>query len=679
MEFIQKLFGAENKLPLGGKSAVQFLEYNGELINRVVQEIIDPFLKPSTSTGSNTTEPETDLSYTLKLMDADTCGQMAFFLSKNMTEMIKTYDISGFGGPINTIAPGSKSITEASIQTPNNGMVSRKQICDRLAAHYITILNLIGAILTAINPDTNMALSRMNSLYTLVDGTTDKFLINICQPEGKQVVHTNILDEPGLREFLGLYLYHLLSVSESPADKGRVMQEYQNLVRKLVDEDRTVAMPLEIPDSEPEQANPTQANPTQTNLIPTQVNPTQTNLIPTQVNPTQNNINTKPTKNNMGTGIAATGAIAVGAAAIAAGLAHTNNNSHHNQPSISLNQEKPGIFKVLTDKLSSGLNAILPEPKEQQPQPQLLQQPQPQQQLQQLGNQNGATNTTSSSSSYRNSSSRTSSSGSYTYSDSEREQKQQEINNIADEITAKRAKGIDFNDPAITGLTTKIQTLIGELDAESSSSNSSTDSSYRKWLSYKKRKYGSSSSSTNTTDSNYNQYGGTSEKPLSTDASITRFINFMEKYIHENPADKRTIMRNVLTLFKGGHFKKPDPSRIKTLCSNAKSEGKQITLQIDSNNKYLKAFNDNYLEMRHSYMKSVGELVDILENRILMHNLKTQKMELRNLSSRELADLETRTRTNLAQLYSNAHTQYVQGVNSLYDYYHNLTSGVNVY
>ena len=78
-------------------------------------------------------------------------------------------------------------------------------------------------------------------------------------------------------------------------------------------------------------------------------------------------------------------------------------------------------------------------------------------------------------------------------------------------------------------------------------------------------------------------------------------------------------------------------------------------------------------------MKSVGELVDILENRILMHNLKTQKMELRNLSSRELADLETRTRTNLAQLYSNAHTQYVQGVNSLYDYYHNLTSGVNVY
>ena len=391
-------------------------------------------------------------------------------------------------------------------------------------------------------------------------------------------------------------------------------------------------MPLEISDSEPEQANPT-----------------------------QNNINTKHNQNNMGTGVAA-GATAAGA--VAAGLAHTNNNLAQNQLSIPPNHEKQGIFDVLTDKLSSGLNAILPEPSP------------PQQQ--QLGNQNGATNTTSSSSSYQNSSSRTSSSGNYTYSDSERAQKQQEIDNLAAEINAKRIAGKSINDPEITSLTTKIQTLIGELDTESSSSNSSTDSSYRKWLSYKKRKYGSSSSSTNTTDSS-NQYGGTAEKPLSADASITRFINFMEKYIHENQADKRTIMRNVLTLFKGGHFKKPDPARIKTLCSNAKSEGKPITLQIDANNQYLKAFNDNYLEMRYSYMKSVGELIDILENRILMSNPKTQKMELRNLSGRELADLETRTRTILAQLYSNAHTQYVQGVNSLYDYYHNLTSGVNVY
>jgi hypothetical protein len=654
MEFLQKLFGQQNKLPTGGKSASEFLEYNGELINRVVREIIDPFLKPSTTSGSATeTPPETDLSYTLKLIDADTCGQMAFFLSKNMAEQIKTYDISGFGGPINIIAPGSRSISETNIQTPN-GIVSRKQICDRLSAHYITIINLIGAILTAINPDTNMALARMNSLYSLVDGTTDKFIINICAPEGKQVVHNSILDEPGLREFLGLYLFHLLSVSESPADKDRVMHEYQNLVRKLVDEDRTVAMPLEIPNSNvEEQVDIAQGN---TNTIKSNSLPLISNTHPPGL---YNNMRLDGNQQ--------------------LNVPETGSGAGKNDITLPNQSDKPGIFKVLTDKISSGLNAILPEQK-----------PQTLAAAAARGNPIYTSNTNSVSRTSNQAKPKTSygsSSSQYTYSDSEREQKKQEINNLAAEINAKRAAGKQGNDPEIINLTNKIQNLITELDNESSSSsNISGYSSYKKWLAYKKHKYGtnssnktenSSSSSIYTTEST-NQYGGKANL-LSDDASITRFINFMEKYIHENPTDKRTIMRNVLTLFKGGHFKKPDTARIKTLCSNAKSESNPITLQIDPNNQYLRAFNDNYLEMRHSYMKSVGELVAILENHILIQNPKTQKMDLRNLSSRELGDLETRTRIILAQLYSTAHTHYVQGVNSLYDYYHNLTSGVNIY
>ena len=655
MDFLQKIFGAENKLPTGTKSAAEFLEYNGELINRVVQEIIDPFLKPSTTSGLPT-EPESDLAYTLKLMDADTCGQMAFFLSKNLGAQIKTYDISGFGGPINTIAPGSKSITEANIQTPN-GVVSRKQICDRLAAHYVSIINLIGAVLTAINPDTNMALARMNSLYTLVDGTTDKFIINICAPEGKQVVHTNILDEPGLREFLGLYLFHLLSVSESPADKGRVMQEYQNLVRKLVDDDRTVAMPLEISDSEPAHEE-------------TITSKNNTEIYNVAAGNTNTGIGNKP--DNQST----------------KQPSQTTETTSNTVPNT--NTENKGLFNILSEKLASGLDAILPEnnpvPQEQNyEQPELYNQEyvndyeQPELYNQEYVNDNNQPN-------YDSPPSYNSANDNNNYTNQDLK-KRMELNKLADEVVKKRKAGIAVNDPEVMNLEAKIQTLLSELES-SSSYNSSTDSSYKKWLAYKKRKYNNiinsgSSSTYTTTDSTTNsgsQYGGdTSGGRLSTDASIARFINFMEKYIHENPADKRTIMRNVLTLFKGGHFKKPDTARIKKLCANANSEGKPITLQIDPNNQYLRDFNDNYLEMRHNYMVSVGELVDILENHILIQNPKTQKMDLRNLSSRELGELETRTRTILAQLYSTAHTHYVQGVNSLYDYYHNLTSGVNIY
>ena len=109
------------------------------------------------------------------------------------------------------------------------------------------------------------------------------------------------------------------------------------------------------------------------------------------------------------------------------------------------------------------------------------------------------------------------------------------------------------------------------------------------------------------------------------------------------------------------------------------SVGKEIKLQTNTSNPYLKTYHDNWLEMRHKYMKSVGSLIDVMENKILFVNAKTQKMELRNISSRELADLETQTRVLLGELYSNAHQHYVLGVNALHDYYHNLTAGVNVY
>ena len=620
MDFLTNwLSGANTSIPSGGKSAAEFLERNGELINQVVQDIIGPFINhiptPSPRASSKSDTQETDLTYTLKLMDADTCGQMAFFLSKNMSEMIKTYDISGFGGPINTIAPGTKSITEADIQTPN-GMVSRKQICDRLAGHYITIINLIAAILTGINPQTNMALSRMNSLYTLVDGTTDTFLINICMPDGDKAVKAHLLDEPGVREFMSLYLFHLLSVSETPSDKDRVMREYQNLVRKLVDEDRTVAMPLKLSSSENTLTPELQSQP----QSQSQSEPTSVHVPEAQPGAAANELQTDQP------------------------------NTAVNPDMIANNpQAESGIFGNLPEKLSSGLGNLFGSSSTAPTAP------------------SNASSSSSSSSSLSSSSSSGTSSGtsSNTSINSVKLQKQNEIDYLKAEIqqTSNRNKKI--------ALTQKLQGLIFALQS-SNSKSSSSESSSRSRRHKKHRRRTTSSDSSNRSS----QYGGAGQ---SADASVARFVTFIEKYIDENPNDKRTMLRNVLTIFKGGHFKKPDQSRIKTLCKNANSVGKEIQLHTNSNNPYLKTYHDNWLEMRHKYMKSVGSLVDILENRILFVNEKTQKMELRNISSKELADLETQTRILLAELYSNAHQHYVMGVNALHDYYHNLTAGVDVY
>ena len=581
MEFLAKWLGTTN-LPSGNKSFDEFLNYNSNLINETVQDLIAPFLAPSSS-GINS--PETDLSYTLKLMDADTCGQMAFFLSKNMTEMVKSFDISGFGDKINTFAPGSKLINEANIKTPS-GMVSRKQICDRLAAHYVNILNLLAAILTAINPQTNMALSRMNSLYTLADENSDTFITNICKPEGKQLVKQNILDEPGLKEFMGLYLFHLLSVSESPADKDRVMQEYQNLVRKFFDDDRTVALSGELIPDEPS-----------TNSI------RQISTLSGAPEPVAN----APEP------VADAQEPVAGAPEPVAGA----------QEPVANAQEQPGIFDVITNKLSTGVKSLL------------------------------STNTSSTSSenqtSYDSRYYTPRRRHSYTYStdyssdyssyNTEREQKRSELYNLQQELYKQQAAG---NKSTVEKLREKIKNLINELE---SSSN--------------------------------NQYGGAGS--LSVNASIQRFTNFIDKYLTENQTDKKTILRNVLTIFKSGHFKKPDNEKINKLCKNASAQGKEIKIKIDSNNQYLKIYKDNWTEMRHKYIKSVNDLVDILENHLLIQNPSTQKYDVRNISSQELLDLETKTRNILAQLYSDSHTHYVLGVNALYNYYHNLTSDIASY
>ena len=331
------------------------------------------------------------------------------------------------------------------------------------------------------------------------------------------------------------------------------------------------------------------------------------------------------------------------------------------QPNTALNtdmiannpQAESGIFGNLPEKLSSGLGNLFGNPSTAPTTP------------------SKSSSNSSPSSSYSSSSSSSSSSGtssgtsSNTSINSVKLQKQNEIDYLKAEIqqTSNRNKKI--------ALTQKLQGLIFAL--QSSDSKSSSSESSRRSRRHKKHHRRTTSSNSNNRSS---QYGGAGQ---SADASVARFVTFIEKYIDENPNDKRTILRNVLTIFKGGHFKKPDQSRIKTLCKNANSVGKEIQLQTNSNNPYLKTYHDNWLEMRHKYMKSVGSLVDILENRILFVNEKTQKMELRNISSKELADLETQTRILLAELYSNSHQHYVLGVNALHDYYHNLTAGVDVY
>jgi hypothetical protein len=216
-----------------------FLTENSRVINQVVNDIFRPYLDPKTKKSR-------DITHVLSLLDADTCSQMMIFLSNTMEANLERYDVGGLGSSLAILNDPSKchakggnctrALNEKTIETKPGMKISKRDMCDTIAVHYVKLLNLIGSILVAINPDTNMCLARFNNLYTLIetDGEGQAFQVGLCT--NKKVIRDSLLKEPGLAEFLQLYLYHLVKQTETEADKQAVIREYANLVTLLEDE-----------------------------------------------------------------------------------------------------------------------------------------------------------------------------------------------------------------------------------------------------------------------------------------------------------------------------------------------------------------------------------------------------------------------------------------------------------
>ena len=110
--------------------------------------------------------------------------------------------------------------------------VSKKEICNAIAVHYVKILNLISAVLTAVNPMDNICLNRLRNLLTIISEDEHKGISGICDP-GAEVVKQSIMHEPGFKELLMLYYYHLMQDTETEEEKTNVRNQYQILVKTL--------------------------------------------------------------------------------------------------------------------------------------------------------------------------------------------------------------------------------------------------------------------------------------------------------------------------------------------------------------------------------------------------------------------------------------------------------------
>ena len=200
----------------------------------IITDLILPYAQPNQQPTAGK-DRYRDL---ITLLDAKQCNKIAITMSNNLDKNYTKLQLEQFAS---NILIGREQTTCNDETCSSNGVpsidnknkkVSKKEICNAIAVHYVKILNLISAILTAVNPMDNICLNRLRNLLTIISEDEQKGISGICDPAAN-VVKQSIMHEPGFKELLILYYYHLMQDTETEEEKTNVRNQYQILVKTL--------------------------------------------------------------------------------------------------------------------------------------------------------------------------------------------------------------------------------------------------------------------------------------------------------------------------------------------------------------------------------------------------------------------------------------------------------------
>jgi hypothetical protein len=199
-------------------------------INQIIKDLIEPYANPTAL------EPEDRFRDMLLLLNPKQCNKIAITLSNNLDKNYTKLQLEQFANAI-LVGKSTKDCNDDTCTNNakpdianKNSKVSKKEICNSIAVHYVKILNVICAILTAVNPADNICLNRLRNLITIINEDTKEGLSGICSVTDN-TVKNSIMHEPGFRELLLLYYYHLVQDTETDEEKTNVRNQYQMLVQ----------------------------------------------------------------------------------------------------------------------------------------------------------------------------------------------------------------------------------------------------------------------------------------------------------------------------------------------------------------------------------------------------------------------------------------------------------------
>jgi hypothetical protein len=230
--FFSNLFDKIQSVFKSKKLDDNITDFQGRM-DMIITDLILPYAQPTQQLS-----PKDRFRDLITLLDPKQCNKIAITMSNNLDKNYTKLQLEQFASNILV----GREQTECSDSTcSSNGVpsinnkdkkVSKKEICNAIAVHYVKILNLISAVLTAVNPLDNICLNRLRNLLTIISEDEQQGISGICDPIAA-VVKQSIMHEPGFKELLMLYYYHLMQDTETEEEKTNVRNQYQILVKTL--------------------------------------------------------------------------------------------------------------------------------------------------------------------------------------------------------------------------------------------------------------------------------------------------------------------------------------------------------------------------------------------------------------------------------------------------------------
>ena len=221
-----------------GKSFEDQVSEFDDKINIVVNSLIK----------SSKSKVEGDQFDLINLQDLDICNEYVIFLGAELEKRFKKVDAEAIADAIyigkrrkNSQKKEVNNMNANNYESENSVKHSKKEICVKISSHYVRILNLLSAILTAINPDLNMCSRRIKALYETTQTDLNTGFVRTCKSDDTDMSNplytNNIKNIPGIKQLLNLYYFNLIQDADNmnPEELDKIKTEFTKIIQTFTD------------------------------------------------------------------------------------------------------------------------------------------------------------------------------------------------------------------------------------------------------------------------------------------------------------------------------------------------------------------------------------------------------------------------------------------------------------